>query len=76
MTAIFFIAIFGLISSGIAHFSTFLGINPQRVFPRVWALHVLIFVVWLPVVFAYRNIWGRDNWKDFWKIATRNALDG
>ncbi len=73
MKAIFFIAVFGLIASALAHFSTFFGINPQRVFPPVWVLHVLIFVVWLPVVLACRNACGKDNRTDFWKIATRNA---
>jgi hypothetical protein len=73
MKTLFFIAVFGLVSSAVAHFSTFLGINPQRVFPPVWALHFLIFVVWVPVVFSCRKICTKNNQKDFWKIAMRNA---
>lgn len=73
MRAVFVIALVGLVASAVAHFSTFMGINPQRVFPPVWALHVLIFIVWFPVVFSCRNIYTKENRKDFWKIATRNA---
>ena len=73
MKTVFIIAVFGLISSAIAHFSTFLGINPQKVFPPVWALHVLIFVVWIPVVFVCRKTFTGKNRKGFWRIVTRNA---
>ncbi len=73
MKAIFYVAVFGLVASALAHFVTFLGINPQRVFPLVWSLHVLIFVVWIPVVFACRSICTKDNRRHFWKIAIRNA---
>jgi len=73
MRVIFFVAVFGLIASAVVHLSTFLGINPQRVFPPVWVLHALIFVVWIPVVFSCRKIVKKENRKDFWKIATRNA---
>lgn len=69
----FFLAVFGLVSSAIAHLSTFLGINPQRAFPPVWILHVLIFVVWLPVVFSLRNTLIKNQPRDFWKVATANA---
>jgi hypothetical protein len=73
MKVIFFILIFGLISSVIVHFSTFLGINPERVFPAIWVLHILIFIVWIPVMFSCRNSFTKDNQRDFWKIATRSA---
>ena len=73
MKAIYYLAIFGLVASAIAHFSTFFGINPQRVFPPIWALHILIFIVWLPVVLSCRKICTKDKRKDFWKLATRNA---
>jgi hypothetical protein len=73
MRAIYFIAIFGLIASVITHLSTFFGINPQRVFPAVWVLHGLIFVVWIPVVFSCKKSCTKENRKDYWKIAMRNA---
>jgi hypothetical protein len=73
MSVFFIIAFFGLVASGVVHFSTFLGINLQRIFPPVWGLHVLIFVVWIPVVLFGQKICKKDTRKDFWKIATRNA---
>lgn len=51
MSLIFLIAVFGLIASIVAHTATFCGVNPQKVFPPIWGLHVLIFVIWVPVVF-------------------------
>ena len=73
MRVLFLISVIGLVASAIAHFSTFFGINPQRVFPSVWVLHVLIFVVWFPVVISCRKLCTNDNRKDFWKLATRNS---
>ena len=73
MRPLCFIAVLGLVSSAVAHLSTFMGINPQRVVPKVWVLHVLIFVVWIPLVISSRNACTKENRKDFWKIATRNA---
>ncbi len=73
MKALFLVAVFGLVSSAAAHFSTFLGVNPQRVFPPVWILHILIFVIWIPVVVSSRRIRTEDNRRDFWKIASRHA---
>jgi hypothetical protein len=63
MKIVFVIAVLGLILSAIAHFSTFLGVNPEKSFPQVWILHILIFVVWIPAVFAYKD----NGQKDFWK---------
>ncbi len=73
MKAVFVIAVFGLISSAVAHFSTFLGVNPRPVFPLVWALGALLIVVWTTVVLWLRRICTADNQMDIWKIATRNA---
>lgn len=70
----FVIAAAGLIVSAIAHIGTFLGISPQPESPSVWALQILIFVVWIPVVWSCRKIGTRkEGRKKFWKIATRNA---
>ena len=73
MKAIFFIAVFGLIASAVAHVSTFQGVNPLRAFPPVWMLHVLVFVVWFPVVLSCRKTRAACNRKDFWKSITRSA---
>jgi hypothetical protein len=73
INALFAISVFGLIFSGLAHIATFFGINPQRVFPAVWGLHVLLFVVWFPVIFMSRKLCTKENRKDFIKIITRHA---
>lgn len=70
---LFFLSAFCLVASALTHFSTFLGINPQRAFPPVWAFHVLLFVVWIPMVSLCREICAGDNRKDYWKIATHYA---
>ena len=73
MKTIFCLAVFGLVASAVAHASTFLGVNPQRAFPPVWMLHVLVFMVWFPVVISCRKIRAKCGRKDFWKVATRGA---
>jgi len=72
MKVIYFIAVIGLLSSMVAHLSTFLGINPQDVFPPVWSLHILIFVVWAPALFRGGNSRTKDR-KHFWREVISNA---
>ena len=69
MIVIFLIAVVGLAASMAAHFSTFFGINPQQVFPGVWLLHVLIFVVWIPTVIYSNKVYKKESRKDFWEVA-------
>jgi len=73
MRTVLFIAVFGLIASALAHFSTFLGVNPQRAVPWVWMLHFLIFVVWIPAIASVRKTCSGCSRRDFWKTATRDA---
>jgi hypothetical protein len=73
INALFAIAVFGLVFSALAHISTFFGINPQSMFPAVWGLHVLLLVVWFPVIFMSRKICTKENRKDFIKIITKHA---
>jgi hypothetical protein len=73
MIVIFLIAVFGLAASVVTHFSTFFGINPQRAFPAVWMLHILIFVVWIPTIISSSKAYKKQNRKDFWKVAMANS---
>jgi hypothetical protein len=41
--------------------------------PFFWGLHVGIFVVFLPAIFAAKEIAGSSGRKDFWKVALRFA---
>jgi hypothetical protein len=50
-------AVAGLVASVIAHVSTFLGVDPQEVFPPVWLLHFGIFAVGIPLAILQK----RDN---------------
>jgi hypothetical protein len=61
MKTLFIIALFGLVASGAAHLSTFFGIIPQQVCPSVWWLHILIFVVWIPLVFSGHSMFNREG---------------
>src|SRR5687768_13550080 len=62
------LAAVGFILSVAAHLSALAG-SPIPFGKAVWALHIGIFVVWLPTVLvAYRLTRGATQ-KDFWKIA-------
>jgi len=62
------LALIGFILSVAAHLAAVAG-SPIPFGKSVWALHVGIFVVWLPTVLvAYRMTRGANR-KDFWKVA-------
>ena len=69
----FYLAVVCLVASVVVHVSTFFGVNPQRVFPAVWVLHALVFVVWFPVVLSCQRACKGHYAKDFWRIAMRYA---
>jgi hypothetical protein len=48
MWAFLLLSLAGLIVSALAHFSTYFGVDPMEVCPYVWALHIGIFVVFIP----------------------------
>lgn len=50
------IALTGFVLSLIAHFATYLGINPQKKYPFVWLLHIGVFIVFTPAVFIMKNM--------------------
>jgi hypothetical protein len=52
---LFYTAAIGFLLSLVAHFCTYLGINPQKQFPLVWILHLGIFVVFIPAVFHMKK---------------------
>jgi len=62
------LAAVGFILSVAAHLAAIAG-SPIPLGKAVWALHIGMFVVWLPTVLvAYRMTRGANR-KDFWKIA-------
>ena len=62
-----------LLASAVTHVTTFFAINPTRRFPPVLILHVLIGVVWIPMILMTHKICtGSDRWR-FWSIITRHA---
>ena len=65
----------GLILSLWVHIGALLG---RRVAPEYFfgALHVGIFIVFLPAVFLAQKNVGSANRKDFWKVATEALPDG
>ena len=48
----------------LVHLSTFFGIHLQDTIPAVWLLHLGIFIVFIPMVFATQKLQHR---KDFWR---------
>jgi hypothetical protein len=60
----FLLAMVGLIASGVAHFSTFAGVDPQEVFPAVWLLHIGIFVVMIPAIGVQNSLRTRRGKRD------------
>ncbi|HEV7684183.1 MAG TPA: hypothetical protein VGO68_18855 [Pyrinomonadaceae bacterium] len=53
----------GFCLSLIVHLTTFLGVDPAKHVPFVWALHVGIFIGFVPMIFAQ----GIPPKKDFWE---------
>src|SRR4051812_28257815 len=52
----FLLATVGLIASALAHFSTFVGVDPQEVCPWIWVLHIGIFLVWIPGIAVQNSL--------------------
>jgi hypothetical protein len=68
----FVLAVIGLVLSITAHSAALLG-QPQPLGPAAWGLHVGVFVVWLPAVFAANRLTGGVKRKDFWMTALRGC---
>src|SRR5438874_2113973 len=66
----FVLAVAGLVLSLLAHGAGLLGL-PQPLGSAAWALHVGIFVVWLPALLASRRLVPGPPRQDFWKVALR-----
>src|SRR5947207_13942720 len=62
------LAAIGFILSVAAHLAAVAG-SPIPFGKAVWALHIGIFVVWLPTVLVAYRLTRRVSRKDFWKIA-------
>ena len=61
MIILFIIAVLLLIASLAVHFSTYFGINPGHVYPKVWLLHILIFAVLIPALLYCQYISKKEN---------------
>lgn len=64
----------GLVLSLWVHLGAVMG---RRVAPEAffWILHVGIFVVWFPAIFAAKRLVGSTNRKDFWKVVLKGSPD-
>jgi hypothetical protein len=69
------LSVVGLVLSLWVHLGAVMG---RRVAPEVlfYILHIGIFVVWIPAVFAGKALVGSVNRKDFWKVVLKNSPDG
>lgn len=49
----------------------------KRVAPEFffWLLHIGIFVVWIPAIFAAQRLVGNVSRKDFWKVVLIGSPD-
>jgi len=52
----FYIAVCSFLLAIIAHLISLYGINLQAVFPPIFLLHIIIFVVWIPSILKLNNI--------------------
>jgi hypothetical protein len=66
------IAAAGLAASVIVHVSSLLGL-PQPFGHAAWALHVGIFVVWIPAVIVAQKLSKGAKQADFWKAVLRGC---
>lgn len=67
MRNLYYLSLFGLIASAVAHISTFFGITPESVYRSMFLLLLLFFVISFPVVFHYKMKYGKEYHRDFWK---------
>ncbi len=70
---IFYLAVFGLVASAVAHVVTFLGVNPRRAVPGIMVLGVMVLVVWGAMVFMARKAYARTDRRSLWDIILRHA---
>ncbi|MSU59920.1 MAG: hypothetical protein EXS35_17425 [Pedosphaera sp.] len=61
-------AVVGLIVSALLHLVTFTGVDCSGFSALIFPLGAGVFVVWIPTVFASKNLQS-DKQKDFWKVA-------
>ena len=52
----YWLALVGFALSALVHLATFVGVNPQGIFPGVWVLHLGIFLVWVPAIFGAEKL--------------------
>lgn len=70
--AFFVLAVTGLFLSLISHVAACLDL-PQPLGDSAMALHVGVFVVWLPAVFVSKQLTANVKKKDFWRAALRGC---
>ena len=63
-------AVAGFCASAIVHIASWLGFLPPQL---TWALHVGIFVVWLPTVIVANKRAGWFPRRDFWRVALQGC---
>jgi hypothetical protein len=68
----FVLAVIGLILSLVAHTFALFGL-PQPLGPVAWALHIGIFVVWIPAVLAARRLDPKLKDRGSWKVVLRGC---
>jgi hypothetical protein len=62
----------GLLVSVWVHIRALMG---RHVPSSFWALHIGIFIVWIPAVLVAQRLVGNANRKDFWKVVLKSAPD-
>src|SRR5436190_18632999 len=62
------IAVVGFIVSALAHLITFTGVDCSGFTAIIFPLVIVLFVVWIPTVYASKNFKSEKD-KDFWKVA-------
>ena len=67
------LALIGLLLSIFVHIVALFGRQPS---PAFWALHVGVFVVFIPAIFVAQKRLGTTQRKDFWKAITKGSPDG
>jgi hypothetical protein len=66
------LSVVGLVLSIVAHCCGLLGL-PQPLGGATWALHIGIFIVWIPVVLISLRLTQDFKRRDFWKAALRGC---
>lgn len=69
---LFYIALLGSISAITVHILSILGVDVADTLPFIWALHIGIFVVWIPTILSLKKLQKQNKKANAFTLLTKN----